>query len=140
MRRLLIVDKYVIELNEFPSEGLGSLLVLDRHELPFIPHRVFLVHDVPKGVKRGAHAHKICNQLIIVVQGTAEILIDDGYTSKKIIVDNPKTAILIPKMTWSTQHTLSNSSTICVLASDQFDDKDYIYDYNDFIRFKAAKE
>jgi UDP-2-acetamido-3-amino-2,3-dideoxy-glucuronate N-acetyltransferase len=125
-------DKYTINLSKFPSENLGSLFVLDKSIIPFVPQRVFFVHNVPGNSQRGVHAHKSCKQLIIVTEGIIKILIDDGFSRDYLIVDNPSMAILIPEMTWSTQLTISESSTICVLASEAFDKEDYFYNYEDF--------
>lgn len=126
------LDRYKINLNKFSSENLGSLFVLDKLETPFVPQRVFFVHNVPQNSHRGVHAHKLCKQLLIVTEGKVKILVDDGFSRDYLIVDNPQVAILIPEMTWSTQLTISKFSTICVLASHAFDKEDYFYNYDDF--------
>ena len=58
------LDRYKINLNKFSSENLGSLFVLDKLETPFVPQRVFFVHNVPQNSHRGVHAHKLCKQLV----------------------------------------------------------------------------
>ena len=125
------VDR-ILKLESFPTPNLGSLFVLDQFKLPFLPKRVFFVSRVPKNSKRGQHAHKSCSQIIIVTQGVVEILYDTGKTSEKFVLEEGLNAILIPPMVWSTQHTLSLESTICVLASHAYDSYDYVYNYSTF--------
>ena len=122
----------ILKLESFPAPNLGTLFVLDQFKLPFLPKRVFFVSRVPKNTKRGQHAHKSCSQIIIVTQGVVEILYDTGATSEKFILAEGTDAILIPPMVWSTQHTLSLESTICVLASHSYNSFDYINDYSTF--------
>ena len=75
---------YLLPLKVFRAGEEGNLSVLDKPLLPFLPARIFFVYDVAQGTKRGNHAHKKCKQLLTVIRGSVEVLIDDGI-NKKII-------------------------------------------------------
>ncbi len=122
----------MIPLNQFDAGDKGALAVLDKQSLPFSPNRLFFVYNVSRGTSRGNHAHKKCKQLIIAVEGIVEILIDDGYERHTIQLDSPSKSIYLPELTWSCQTTMSNFSSICVIASDEYDSTDYIFEYEKF--------
>lgn len=129
---LLNLDDYVIPLNQFDAGDKGVLAVLDKQSLPFSPSRLFFVYNVSKGISRGNHAHKKCKQLIIVVEGIVEILIDNGHERETVLLENPSKSIYVPELTWSCQTTKSNFSSICVIASDKYEPTDYIFEYEKF--------
>jgi UDP-2-acetamido-3-amino-2,3-dideoxy-glucuronate N-acetyltransferase len=125
-------NDYLLPLKVFRAGEEGNLSVLDEPSLPFLPARIFFVYDVGKGTKRGSHAHKKCKQLLTVIKGSVEVLIDNGINQKIFTLEGPEYSLYLPEYTWSHQITKSSFSTICVLASTPFDIKDYIFDYDEF--------
>jgi uncharacterized RmlC-like cupin family protein len=103
--------------------------------LPFLPKRVFYLYDIPAGEARGAHAHKECHQFIIAASGSFEISIDDGKNKKNVALNRPFYGLHIPPGIWAHELNFSSGSICLVLASLRFDEKDYIRNYDDFLKF-----
>ena len=105
-------------------------------ELPFVPKRYFLIHDVPEDIKRGEHAHKICKQFMICVKGSCKVLLDSGENSLIVNLDSPDLGIFIPEMIWGCQYEYSENATLLVFASHLYDKEEYIRNYSDFQTYK----
>jgi acetyltransferase-like isoleucine patch superfamily enzyme len=108
-------------------------------QLPFIPKRVFLVHDVPTAEVRGQHAHRTLEQLLICVCGTVSVVADDGAERIEVELNSPDQGLYIPPEVWAIQYGYSRDAVLLVLASDLYDSDEYIRDYDDFQRIVAAK-
>jgi hypothetical protein len=115
------------------SRGVLSVVEFDLN-FPFIPNRLFWISEVPLNTIRGKHAHKDCRQILIATHGEIEVSLEDGKSRIDLLLDSPNFGLLIPKMTWSSQKFLSQNSQLLVLASDQYDEKDYIRDYETFLK------
>lgn len=102
--------------------------------LPFEVRRYFLVHEVPSREVRGEHAHRELHQFLLCVRGTCRIAIDDGTTRGEIILDRPDVGVHLPPLVWATQYDYSHDAMLMVLASDRYEEADYIRDYDDFKR------
>ena len=106
--------------------------------LPFAPARLFLVWGVPLGDTRGQHAHRICEQLLICINGTVEVILDDGRTRQNVTLDAPDKALHIPAGVWGEQRYLTDDARLIVLASHIYDPADYIPDYADFLSYRGT--
>lgn len=102
-------------------------------DLPFVPKRYFLVFDVPSRETRGEHAHRQCHQFLVCVHGSVRVLADDGRTRREFTLDAPDQGLHLPPMTWGTQYRYSPDAVLLVFASHEYDDADYIRDYDDFL-------
>lgn len=102
-------------------------------QLPFEPKRVFFVYNVPSVEVRGEHAHRSLEQLLVCVQGTCSVLVDDGAARGEATLDSPASALYIPPMVWAVQYKYSADAVLVVLASDYYDSSDYIRDYEEFL-------
>jgi acetyltransferase-like isoleucine patch superfamily enzyme/dTDP-4-dehydrorhamnose 3,5-epimerase-like enzyme len=113
----------------------GSLSVgeFDR-EIPFKPLRYFLVFDVPTAETRGEHAHIKCHQFLIAVKGSVRVVADDGKTREEFLLDKNNLGLYLPAMTWGIQYHYSPDAVLLVFASEYYDAKDYIRDYDQFIK------
>jgi UDP-2-acetamido-3-amino-2,3-dideoxy-glucuronate N-acetyltransferase len=105
----------------------------DAH-LPFVPRRYFVVYDVPGKEVRGEHAHRTLHQLMICAKGSVSVVLDDGAVRDEVLLDRPNLALHVPPMIWTTQYRYSNDAVFLVLASDVYDDADYIRDYDEFMK------
>ena len=105
-------------------------------ELPFDVKRVFYLYDIPGGESRGAHAHKECHQFLIAASGSFEVLLDDGRTKRLIQLNRPYIGLHIPPMIWASEINFSSGSICLVLASEVYDGKDYIRDYEQYLNLK----
>lgn len=100
--------------------------------IPFIPKRFFTVYGVPTSKIRGEHAHLECEQFLICVSGSCNVLVDDGLTRSELKLADPSVGLYIPPMTWATQYKHTNNAVLIVFASHEYDDNDYIRDYEKF--------
>jgi acetyltransferase-like isoleucine patch superfamily enzyme/dTDP-4-dehydrorhamnose 3,5-epimerase-like enzyme len=115
----------------------GSLTAAEFSNLPFIPGRLFTVHDVPSESVRGSHAHRDCSQFLVCLAGTLSCLVDDGAVREEIRLANSELGLYIPPMIWSTQWRYSRDAVLLVLASHPYDPADYIRDYEEFLEVLA---
>ncbi len=115
----------------------GNLAFLQWNDLPFEFKRVYYLFDIPSGAKRGGHAHREQTELLIALSGSFDVILDDAVSKKKIHLNNPEKALLIPPGIWREIENFSANSICLVLNSDLFTEEDYIRNYEDFIRLKT---
>ena len=115
----------------------GNLTVAEQMKnVPFEVKRVYWTYDVPSGESRGGHAHKECVEFIIAVSGSFTVSLDDGRGSRKDYhLNHPWEGLLVPTGIWRTLEDFSSGSVCLVLASELFDEDDYIYEYEDFLEY-----
>ena len=107
-----------------PLEGCGNI--------PFNIKRVYYIFDTKKNVERGFHAHKDLKQLCIAVKGSCTFIIDDGLKKEEIILDNPSQGLYIESLIWREMKDFSSDCVLVVLASEYYNESDYIRDYEIF--------
>jgi UDP-2-acetamido-3-amino-2,3-dideoxy-glucuronate N-acetyltransferase len=113
----------------------GNLTVGEfEKEIPFKPKRYFLVYDVPNSEVRGEHAHIKCHQFLIAVNGSINVIVDDGDKKELFVLDKNSSGIYIPPLVWATQYNYSADAVLLVFASDLYSEQDYIRNYNDFTK------
>ncbi|KGI59949.1 FdtA/QdtA family cupin domain-containing protein [Prevotella sp. S7 MS 2] len=114
----------------------GNLTVAQKGEnLPFVPQRVYWVYDIPSGGCRGGHAHKLCLELIVAVSGSFEVVLDNGKEQKTYFLNNPNQGLLVDTGVWRTLEKFSSGAVCLVLASEPFEESDYIREYNEYINY-----
>lgn len=121
----------------FPSLGdeRGSLIALEAEKvIPFAIKRIYYIFGTQPGVARGFHAHKVLKQVAVCVSGKCRMLLDDGKNKESVWLDSPSKGILIDAMVWHEMHDFSSNCVLLVLASDYYDEADYIRNYADFIK------
>jgi hypothetical protein len=99
--------------------------------------RVFYIYDVPSGEARGAHAHFNCHQLLVAATGSFKVEVFDGIESETYSLNTPDKGLHIPPGIWASEFDFSGGAICLVLASEEYDEKDYIRDYEEFLKFKA---
>lgn len=105
-------------------------------EIPFITKRIFYLYDIPGGESRGAHAHKKCHQFLCSVSGSFEVLLNDGKSQRLVQLNSPQIGLHIPPGIWASELNFSSGAVCLVLASELYDEFDYLRDYNDFIEYR----
>ena len=126
----------LINIIDFKSLGdeRGGLVALEANkDIPFDIKRVYYMSGTDAGVARGFHAHKELRQVAVCVTGQCKFIMDDGSDKQEIIMDSPAKGIVIDKMQWHEMHDFSEDCVLLVLASDHYDESDYIRNYSDFI-------
>ncbi len=114
----------------------GNLTVAEAHkQLPFAIKRAYWVYDVPGGESRGGHAHKQCREFIVALSGSFTVTIDDGKNKSTFLLNHPWEGLLVETNMWRTLDDFSSGAVCLVLASDEYDEDDYIREYPDFIHY-----
>jgi bifunctional acetyl transferase/isomerase len=125
----------IIELPRI-TDPRGNLTVAEANKnIPFDIKRVYWLYDVPGGECRGGHAHKQIKEILIAVSGSFHITLDNGKEKQTFLLNHPYQGLLIDTKTWRTLDDFSSGAVCVVLASDFYDENDYIYDYNDFLQY-----
>jgi hypothetical protein len=102
-------------------------------EIPFNVKRIFYLYDVPGGESRGAHAHKKCHQFLIAASGSFEVILDDGHIKRLVQLNRPYIGLHIPPMIWASEINFSSGSICLVLASELYQESDYLRNYCNFL-------
>ena len=114
----------------------GQLVALEEmRDIPFQIKRVYYMYDTKEGVRRGFHAHKKLKQVLICVKGQCKILLDDGKEKEVVLLDRPDKGLLIESHLWREMFDFSEDAVLMVLASELYDEADYIRNYDDFIAY-----
>ena len=100
--------------------------------LPFPIRRVYYLYDVPGGAQRGGHAHKDLQQLIVAISGSFDVIIDDGKKQKRVSLNRSYLGLHIGSMIWREMDNFSSGAVALVLASQKYEESDYIRDYEAF--------
>lgn len=120
------------------SDTRGYLSVIENDlDIPFDIKRIYYLYMVPE-VARGAHAHKKLRQLLIATSGSVEVIMDDGKEKKSFLLDKPWKGLLIPSGLWRDLENFSHDAVLLCLASEKYDEKDYIRDYTEFLKYKGV--
>lgn len=112
----------------------GSLSFLEGGRgVPFDIRRIYYLHDIPYGAERGGHAHHQLRQAIIALSGSFVVKTHDGASWSENFLADPTEALLIPTMTWRELVGFTSGAVCVVLASEYYDESDYIRDFDEFI-------
>ncbi|MCH4147846.1 MAG: FdtA/QdtA family cupin domain-containing protein [Prevotella sp.] len=118
------------------SDPRGNLTVAEQlKDVPFDVKRAYWVYDVPSGESRGGHSHKQCREFIVAVSGSFTVTLDNGSGQEKHLLNHPYQGLLVEENTWRTLEDFSSGAVCLVLASELFDEADYIYDYEDYRKY-----
>ena len=140
MNRNTVFDCRIIELDKHHSDRKGNLSVVENgKDVPFGVKRVYYLYDVPGGESRGGHAHKALYQLIVAASGSFSVTLDDGRDKKTIVLNRPYQGLLVVPGIWRTLDNFSSGSVCLVLASEKYDEGDYIREYEEFLINKFEK-
>jgi len=111
----------------------GNLSVIESGEnIPFSIKRVYYLYDVPGGTKRGGHAHRKLEQLIIAASGSFDVVLHNGKKKEFYTLNRSNIGLYIPKMTWREIENFSSGAVCLVLASEHYDESDYIRNFKEF--------
>lgn len=126
----------LVKLIEFPSLGddRGALVALEAHKtVPFDIKRVYYIFSTSQGVVRGMHAHLSLQQVAICVIGKCRVVLNDGSQSEEVWLDSPTKGLRIGNLIWRELHDFTPDCVLLVLASNHYDEDDYIRDYEEYL-------
>lgn len=117
------------------GDDRGSLAAIEAMDtIPFEVKRVYYIFGTKAGVSRGFHAHHQLQQLAVCVSGKCRMRLDNGQTKEDVWLDSPSKGLLIGDMIWREMHDFSEDCVLLVLASEHYDEADYIRDYDEFLK------
>ena len=126
-----------IKMFQFPPHGddRGQLVAIEENkDLPFDVKRVYYIYDTLPGVRRGFHAHKNLEQILLCVNGTCKIHLDNGFDTAEVVLDKPNEGLYISNDMWREMYDFTPGTVLLVLASEHYDEADYIRDYQQFLK------
>jgi len=123
------------------GDDRGMLVALEEaKEIPFKIKRVYYMYDTIEGVRRGFHAHKSLQQILICIHGSCKITLDSGTDKGTVLLDKPCEGIYVADNMWREMHDFSEDAVLLVLASEVYDESDYIRDYDEFLKYVRKEE
>jgi len=137
-----------MKMNEYPTienscriihlpkihDPRGNLTFIQGQEhIPFTIQRAYWIYDVPGGEIRGGHAYKSLHELLIVVSGSLDVVLDDGIQVKNYSLNRSYFGLYIPNLIWRSMENFSTNALCLILASDIYDARDYLRDYTEFL-------
>ena len=127
-----------VKMYNFTPHGddRGQLVAIEQlKDLPFEIRRVYYIYDTLEGVRRGFHAHLNLEQILVCVKGSCKIHLDDGSDTAEVLLDSPSKGLYIANNMWREMYDFSPDAVLLVLASEYYDEADYIRDYDRFLEF-----
>lgn len=132
------VVKYVFQPH---GDTRGQLIALEEFkDIPFTIKRVYYMYETVKDVIRGCHAHKSLEQILICIHGSCKIRLDNGVEKKVVPLEKPYEGLYVANNMWREMFDFSEDAVLMVLASDLYDESDYIRDYEEFLAYIEQAE
>lgn len=130
----------LVDIKTAETPGLGKLSFFEgERDVPFDIKRIYYIYGVSNGAQRGGHAHRKLTQILVCLYGEIEIVLDDGVSRSRILLDDPSRGLIIRDMTWREMIWRQKDSVLGVAASTYYDESDYIRDYGEFLRELSAQ-
>lgn len=127
------VVKYMFQPH---GDERGQLIALEEgKDIPFAIRRIYYMYETADGVTRGYHAHKNLQQILVCIHGSCKIKLDNGTESKIVSLEKPYEGLYVANTMWREMFDFSPDAVLLVLASEFYDESDYIRDYDEFLNF-----
>jgi dTDP-4-dehydrorhamnose 3,5-epimerase-like enzyme len=118
------------------GDNRGQLVAIEEFKnIPFKIRRVYYMYETGKNVVRGKHAHKSLQQILICIHGSCKIHLDDGSEQTEVFLDKQNEGLYISSNIWREMYDFSQDAVLLVLASELYDESDYIRNYDDFLKY-----
>jgi hypothetical protein len=135
-----IVDNCpIIKLPKIQDPRGNLTFIEGQNHISFKIKRMYWIYDVPGGGKRGGHAYKRLHELIIAVSGSFDVFLDDGREKRNFPLNRSYYGLYVPNLIWRSLENFSTNSLCLILASDVYNEDEYIRDYNEFLRVRHEK-
>lgn len=137
------MDKKQRSLIDLPKifDPRGNLTVAESmKQVPFDVARVYWTYDVPAGESRGGHAHRQCREIIIAISGSFTVTLDNGKEKEDFHLNHPWQGLLVETDVWRTLDDFSSGAVCLVLASEPFEESDYIREYDEYLEYMSKKK
>lgn len=132
------VIKYVFQPH---GDERGQLVALEEFkDIPFQVKRVYYMYDTSADVVRGKHAHRRLEQILVCIHGSCKIRLDNGHEKKIVPLERPYEGLYVGSSMWREMYDFSPDAVLMVLASEYYDESDYIRDYDEFLAMVRESE
>ena len=115
----------------------GNLSVIENDVIPFDIKRVYYLYDVPSGAERGGHSHKEQQEFLVALSGSFDVILNDGKVEKTVSLNKPFEGLLITNGIWRELKNFSSGAVCLVIASNVFEEEDYIREFKEFLESKS---
>lgn len=139
MKKYSIFDCSEIIVPEISDER-GNLAVIQGDVIPFEIKRVFFIYDVPQGKSRGGHAHREQTTILFALNGSFEVLLDDGIQQRRVVLDDPTKGLILQPGVWSILENFEIGTVCLTVNSGEYDESDYIRSYEVFLQLLALTQ
>lgn len=129
-----MIEANYIDLPKILDQRGNLSFIEARNHIPFEIKRTYWIYDVPGGETRGGHAYKENEEFIVALSGSFDVVLDDGKERKVYSLNRSYYGLYVPKMYWREMENFSTNSLALVLSSTDYNELDYIRDYNDFVK------
>jgi len=138
MKKTTIQNVRIIDIPKIiDQQRRGNLCVIENNVLPYSVERVYYLFDVPSDASRGGHAHIACHELLVALSGSFDVVVKDGVNTKTISLNKPNKGLLIVEGIWRELENFSSGAVCLVLASDIYEETDYIREFPKFLKSKT---
>ena len=126
-----------IEFIQIPKieNSLGNIAVIENEIIPFAIKRVYYLFDIPSSAVRGGHSHKNLQQVLIAISGSFDVVLHNGKEKQIVTLNKPDKGLLIKSNIWRELETFSSGAVCLVMASEVYDETDYIRDFDAFLEY-----
>ena len=131
-RKLATMDIALIDIPKI-EDYRGNIAVVEKDTIPFAVKRVYYLYDIPSTARRGGHAHKEQEELLVALSGSFDVILNNGRESKAVTLNKPDKGLVIPRNMWRELENFSSGAVCLVLASDVFEEADYIRDFDAYV-------
>lgn len=136
MNNYTVFDCFTLELLRYKDRTGNLTAVENLTDIPFEVKRIYYLYDVPSGESRGGHGHRELEQLIVAASGAFDVTVSDGVNRKTVNLNRPYIGLYLKPGMWREIHNFSSGAICLVLASNLYDEEDYIRNYDDFVEYK----
>ena len=134
------MNEKIINLPKIIDERGNLSFIESNNQIPFKIERVYWIYDVPGGEVRGSHAFRHQEEFLVALSGSFDVVLHDGKEEKKISLNRSYNGVFVPKMTWRRLENFSTNSLCLVLSSTPYDENDYIWDFEEFVKETEARK
>jgi hypothetical protein len=132
-----VYDCVILPLSKIHNRAGNITIVEGKKNIPFDVRRIYYLYDIPGGEDRGGHAHKELHQLIVAASGSFNVLLDDGQNKKIVTLNRPDYGVMVVPGIWRELFEFSSGAICLVLASQKYDQDDYLRSYEQFVNFRG---
>lgn len=131
---LLTTPPRIIPLPQILDDRGNLSFMQEESQVPFEVKRVYWIYDVPGGQIRGSHAFRETEEIIVALSGSFEVVLHDGTAESVFPLNRSYNGLYVPRMLWRTLRNFSTNSVALILASTEYDENDYVRDFEEFRR------